>query len=209
MLTPAEVIKQNAQMVDRQASGSKIAPVRQVLWKFKGRPWKLWSGYTALVGRNLPMTGLQFPLFEYLRSRILDWRRGRRDVKEKGSEVKEQLIERAGVTGVSAGLAGTVASLVTTPIDVVKTRVMLSAGSESSQGRAGGKVKKGALAIGREIFVKEGVRGLFKGGAIRAGWTAIAVSLYLSMYEGGRFFLENRRKQIEGVGGVKEGDAVM
>lgn len=68
---------------------------------------------------------------------------------------------------------------------------------------------KGALAVGREIFGKEGVRGLFKGGAIRSGWTAVAVSLYLSIYESGRFFLEERRKGIEGVDGVKEGDAVM
>jgi hypothetical protein len=36
-------------------------------------------------------------------------------------------------------------------------------------------------------------RGLFKGGLIRAGWTAIALGLYLSLYEGGRFYLENRR----------------
>jgi hypothetical protein len=32
----------------------------------------------------------------------------------------------------------------------------------------------------------------------------------LSIYEGGRFFLEERRKGIEGVeGGRREGDAVM
>ena len=157
------------------------------------------------------MTGLQFPLFEYLRARILAWRRERGI--GKGGKVREQLVERAGVTGVSAGLAGTVASLVTTPIDVVKTRVMLSAGAEGDEdGRGKGKGKrkgKGALALGREIYRKDGVRGLFKGGAIRAGWTAIAVSLYLSIYESGRFFLEERRKGIEGVDGVTDGDAVM
>lgn len=191
-------------MVDRAQGGGKVMPVRQVLWKFKDRPWRLWSGYTALVGRNLPMTGLQFPLFEHLRTRILDWRR-RKGVR--GTGVREQLVERAGVTGISAGLAGTVASFVTTPIDVVKTRVMLDAGGESMKGK---EKKKGPLAVGREILVKEGVRGLFKGGAIRAGWTAIAVSLYLSIYEGGRFFLENRRKEIECVERVKEdGDVVM
>lgn len=155
------------------------------------------------------MTGLQFPLFEYLRTRILAWRRERGIAK--GGKVREQLVERAGVTGISAGLAGTVASFVTTPIDVVKTRVMLSAGAEGdADGRGKEKGKgKGALAVGREIYRKDGVRGLFKGGAIRAGWTAIAVSLYLSMYESGRFFLEERRKGIDGVDGVTDGDAVM
>ncbi|KAJ6131175.1 hypothetical protein N7523_001635 [Penicillium sp. IBT 18751x] len=207
LLTPAEVIKQNAQMINSE-KGS-VTPVRQVLWKFKGRPWRLWSGYTALVGRNLPMTGIQFPLFEYLRTRILTWRRERGI--GKGDKVREQLVERAGVTGLSAGLAGTVASFVTTPIDVVKTRVMLSASADADgDGNGKGKGKaKGALTVGREIYRKDGVRGLFRGGAIRAGWTAVAVSLYLSIYESGRFFLEERRKGMEGIDGVADGDAVM
>jgi hypothetical protein len=59
--------------------------------------------------------------------------------------------------------------------------------------------KKGTIEVWREIVQKEGMRGLFKGGAIRAGWTAISMSLYLSLYEGGRFYLENRRKALEGV----------
>lgn len=123
--------------------------------------------------------------------------------------MREQLIERAGLTGISASLAGLVASTVTTPIDVVKTRVMLSAsedggvGSKEKKGPVGKSIsaggKKGTIAVGREIVQKEGVRGLFKGGAIRAGWTAVSMSLYLSLYEGGRFYLENRRKALEGV----------
>lgn len=174
------------------------------------------------MGRNLPFTGLQFPLFEYVRSRVIDWWRKRKATNRSGgggsnassslSEQREQLIERAGLTGLSASVSGTVAAFVTTPVDVVKTRVMLSAGGERNRpGRDGGggaqakvrgeegKVKKrGTFAVGREIFVKEGVRGLFKGGAIRAGWTAVGLSLYLSIYEGGRFVLEERRRGIQG-----------
>lgn len=200
--------------------------MHQVLSRFKSRPWRLWSGYTALVGRNLPFTGLQFPLFEYLRANAIDWRRKRRAraittrrldgdqaaASASGSPpegMREQLIERAGLTGISASLAGLVASTVTTPIDVVKTRVMLSAsedggaGSKDKKGAMGERIsaggKKGTFAVGREILQKEGLKGLFKGGAIRAGWTAVSMSLYLSLYEGGRFYLENRRKALEGV----------
>lgn len=198
--------------------------MRQVLAKFKGHPWRLWSGYTALVGRNLPFTGLQFPLFEYVRSHVIDWWRSRKDLagrsnKRRYSAQTEQLIERAGLTGLSASVSGTVSAFVTTPIDVVKTRMMLSAteGSGSSvNAQSEGKKRptKGAMAVGREIFRQEGVRGLFKGGAIRAGWTAVALSLYLSIYEGGRVYLENRRKRIEGVdgslrGASNEGDSVI
>lgn len=100
-------------------------------------------------------------------------------------------------------MSGTVASFVTTPIDVVKTRVMLSA-TENTGGEVDGTkkpAKGGTFAVGRKIFFEEGIRGLFKGGAIRAVWTAVGLGLYLSMYEGGRFYLENRRKRIEGVVG--------
>jgi hypothetical protein len=113
----------------------------------------------------------------------------------------DQLVERAGLTGVSAAMSGTVAAVVTTPIDVVKTRVMLSADGNES------KSAKGPVATGRDIWRHEGMRGLFKGGFIRAGWTAVALGLYLSLYEGGRVYLENRRKEIDGVkGSVGAGD---
>lgn len=231
MLTPAEVLKQNAQMVNTAQAGrdsavkrNNVTAMRQVLVKFKGHPWRLWSGYTALVGRNLPFTGLQFPLFEYVRSHVIDWWRRRKGnlAGRKGgrySEQTEQLIERAGLTGLSASVSGTVASFVTTPIDVVKTRLMLSATDSAGSGGYDARSKstkrptKGAFAVGREIFQQEGVPGLFRGGSIRAVWTAVALSLYLSIYEGGRVYLENRRKRIEGVDGSRaksnEGDAVI
>ena len=248
MLTPAEVIKQNAQMVNSSEPQSQskshkqnnVTAMRQVLMRFRSHPWRLWSGYTALVGRNLPFTGIQFPLFEYVRSHVIDWRRRRKSAREKAntgdsstrqpSEKREQLVERAGLTGISAAVSGTFASLVTTPIDVIKTRVMLSAsdyagdggsGSATSdagtEGRSSGKPTKGAskgtIAVGRGIFQKDGIRGFFKGGAIRAGWTAVAMSLYLGLYEGGRLYLENRRKELEGVKGPgfksQDGDAIM
>ncbi|KAJ5098970.1 Mitochondrial substrate/solute carrier [Penicillium argentinense] len=217
MLTPAEVLKQNAQMVQSSQESHKrsnVTAMRQVLSRFKARPWRLWSGYTALVGRNLPFTGLQFPLFEYVRINVISWRRQRKERHAKRGESKsysetmDQLAERAGLTGLSASVAGLVSSTVTTPIDVIKTRVMLSATEECGPPFDKGKVetragvltgKKGTFEASREIWRMEGVRGLFKGGAIRAGWTALAMSLYLSLYEGGRFYLENRRKALDGV----------
>ncbi|KAJ5698502.1 hypothetical protein N7462_000507 [Penicillium macrosclerotiorum] len=227
ILTPAEVIKQNAQMARSTGSwyhsagnishtspqstnlnsGYTTSATRQVLLKFKRRPWRLWSGYFALLGRNLPFTGLQFPLFEYIRGRMLSCWRKRRVTADTQ---REKLIERAGLTGLSAGLAGIISSFVTTPIDVVKTRVMLSASDDpgSSQERLASQQKsskkpKGTLTIGKGIYLHEGVRGLFKGGAIRCGWTAVSLSLYLGLYEGGRYFLENRRRRAESMDRVE------
>lgn len=50
------------------------------------------------------------------------------------------------------------------------------------------------MSVGRDIYLQEGIKGLFRGGALRAGWTALGLGLYLSAYESGRFYLENRRK---------------
>ncbi|OQE16497.1 hypothetical protein PENFLA_c027G06913 [Penicillium flavigenum] len=219
MLTPAEVLKQNAQMI--QGSQTNTSAMRQVLLRFRRHPWRLWSGYTALVGRNLPTTALQFPLFEYVRSHLINRRRKRKanrsNTGRPPSEQSDQLVERAGLTGIAAAISGTVAATVTTPIDVIKTRVMLSAsdagfGSRDNTPRVGtrgsGAVSseaqaktKSLISVGRNIIRYEGIRGLFKGGLIRAGWTAIALGLYLSLYEGGRFYLENRRKERDLVNG--------
>jgi hypothetical protein len=119
------------------------------------------------------------------------------------------------LTGLAAAISGSIASTVTTPIDVVKTRVMLSAGESHSSGSRNdvkGEINavrdKGPLAVGRDILRNEGVRGLFKGGLIRAGWTAIALGLYLSLYEGGRFWLEKRRMERDGIGRDEGGEVV-
>lgn len=148
-------------------------------------------------------------MFEFIRSHIIDrYRRRKADRpssirKTDGSSHREQLIERAGLTGLSASVSGSIASVVTTPIDVVKTRVMLSAGEgaavemESGGQRASRSSRRGAWTVGKQIVEDEGVRGLFRGGMIRSVWTAVSLSLYLGLYEGGRFYLENRRRRLE------------
>lgn len=151
-------------------------------------------------------------MFEYVRSHVIDRYRRRKVARvvaaggdrRQVSRQREQLIERAGLTGLSASVSGCIASVITTPIDVVKTRIMLSA-SDSTGGelevggqRAGKGSRKGSWDVGKQIVRDEGVRGLFRGGMIRGVWTAVSLSLYLGLYEGGRFYLENRRRRLEG-----------
>ena len=218
ILTPAEVLKQNAQMVSSRLPPSESNKLFDrnatmiALRKFNS-PKQLWRGYTALAGRNLPFTAMQFPLFENVRSRIQDWRRSR-------GVATGSLWETGLVTGVAAGSTGTLAAVLTTPIDVVKTRIMLAASdSESSNGHQAAKkemerhgldVEKekermkqlkarkgraGGIAIGREVLRTEGVKGLFRGGALRGLWTALGSGLYLGVYESGRRWLEDRRNR--------------
>lgn len=212
ILTPAEVIKQNAQMVDSSAA-SKTNATMQTLQRFRSNPLGLWRGYTALAGRNLPFTALQFPMFERLKVYIRDYR-DRRGIRTG------TLLESGLITATSAGVAGSISAVVTTPIDVVKTRIMLAAAEnaatdnpdpkQKSIGKAlksGGdglinavghtmkkKIsKKSSMQIGREIVAESGWRGLWRGGALRGVWTMLGSGLYLGVYESGRIHLANRR----------------
>jgi solute carrier family 25 S-adenosylmethionine transporter 26 len=138
---------------------------------------------------------MQFPMFEHLKESIKQYRKG-------SGTFTGGLMETALTTGVSA-------AAITTPVDVVKTRIMLSAADESSEAAAKkevgkaqkqgqslaklaskkGVTKKSGLTVAREVMRESGVKGLFRGGTLRAAWTALGSGLYLGVYETGRVWL--------------------
>lgn len=220
VLTPSEVIKQNAQMLRQsQAGGPKgrgaSMQALRMLWGSEGGPARrLLRGYTALAARNLPFTALQFPVFEATRRRIWEYRDRTRgtggasttrdgDGGVGGGERRldgmawRGLLETGSISGLSAGLSGMWAATITTPLDVVKTRMMLSAGHDtaapagSAQQKARGTT--GGLQMARMIYQERGVRGLFRGGAFRAGWTFIGSGLYLGTYEMAKVYLKGNK----------------
>lgn len=173
----------------------------EVMRQLRKHPAQLWRGYIALVARDLPFTALQFPVFEYLKKILIAWRSG-----QKGGEPVTGVFERAKISAASAGIAGSAAAWVTTPFDVVKTRMMLEAGAKSQDehpgrgsgaGQRGDVTRRSAYQIFKEVFRNEGIRGLFRGGLIRATWTIVGNGLYMGCYEGARFYLEDRRKTAE------------
>ncbi|RMZ89816.1 hypothetical protein DV736_g2941, partial [Chaetothyriales sp. CBS 134916] len=203
ILTPAEVIKQNAQMVNREQMGRKVSPVLHVVRQFKNQPSRLFRGYTSLVARNLPFTALQFPAFEKLKAILLERRQ-----QAKGNKPVTSIAERAAITAVSGGLSGAGAAWITTPMDVIKTRIMLAAARPDqpstpgnklvglgwlTKGVGGGSKTASAVAVG--LLKNEGIQVFFRGAALRAAWTFFGSGLYLGCYEGCRFYLEELRKR--------------
>lgn len=145
---------------------------------------------------------MQFPLFEHLKQVIKGYR------KEKGTATGS-LMETAMITAVSAGSAGSLAAVITTPVDVVKTRIMLSAAGEGARiedvkkARAEGKsadklasikggTRKSGVTVAKEVYAEAGIRGLFRGAVLRGIWTALGSGLYLGVYESSRAWLGNR-----------------
>lgn len=196
VLAPAEIIKQNAQMIQQDTSNStkqnKASSSLQVFKQMRktASARQLFSGYAALLARNLPFTALQFPIFEYIRSK-------RREKRKKDASQKEYLSSRALLqtgfdSGLSAATAGALAAWVTTPSDVVKTRIMLTAGQSGENGDKG-SVRKGPWEATREVYEQGGIRGFFRGALLRSVWTAVGSGLYLGTYDVARLWLQERK----------------
>lgn len=142
----------------------------------------LFSGYTALVARNLPFTALQFPLFEYARGRLWDRRLRLRKDQTKG------VMETGLMAGSSAAMAGALAAFVTTPSDVIKTRMMVKAGTGDERSKAQ-RHRRSAMSVMEDIWREKGLRGFFRGGAFRFAWTAVGSGLYLGIYDAAKLWL--------------------
>lgn len=92
------------------------------------------------------------------------------------------------VTGFAAGVSGSIAATATTPADVIKTQIML--GAKGAHGGTGGP--SGIMNVTRAVIREEGVTGLFRGGALRAAWSALGGGLYLGSYEVTKLWLGHR-----------------
>ena len=156
---PTEVIKQRAQAM--QAKGSRAA-LNQILSArskigLSGVWLELYRGWTITVIRELPFTAIQFPLWEGLK----EWRR--RTARKSTIEGWE--------SGFAGTVSGAVAGAITTPLDVLKTRLMLA------------NEKVGAIAMARRIVRKSGYKAFFKGMGPRSLWIGIGGWIFLGSYQ--------------------------
>ncbi|GFG14172.1 putative mitochondrial carrier protein PET8 [Aspergillus udagawae] len=183
---PAEVLTQNAQVVHAQSRHGR-SPLLSTVRHFSKHPTKLWAGYTMLAASHLPGMSLTFLLYEYLKT-------GWFEVPQNCSEVSTQF--KGGLY--SGALASAVVSLLFIPVDVVKTHMRLAVGTPTyarlplkADIRAippSAKVQQvssaNAMVVARSILVKEGIRGLFRGGALTCLAAGLEGGLFLGCYDG-------------------------
>ncbi|KAK1242477.1 hypothetical protein MKX08_005289 [Trichoderma sp. CBMAI-0020] len=160
---PTEVVKQRAQAGHHGGSSAKA--LGHILSRYSAAGgglfavWReLYRGWGITVFREVPFTVIQFPLWEAMKA----WGRRRRN---DGRDVS------AGESAIYGSLAGGVAAAATTPLDVLKTRVMLS------------KERVSVGDVFRRMARDEGVRPFFAGVAPRVTWISIGGAIFLGSYQ--------------------------
>ncbi|EZF36439.1 hypothetical protein H109_01874 [Trichophyton interdigitale MR816] len=177
---PTEVIKQRAQaglfggstllalkdiLSLRHRNGSQNGPLLVIR--------ELYRGTSITIAREIPFTILQFTMWEGMKDAYATWK------KEKNPGAK--------VTGISAtssaafgSIAGAISAGLTTPLDVVKTRVMLARrGGNPEAGM--GKVRVRDIVKG--IWRDEGASAFWKGIGPRVAWIGIGGAIFLGSYQ--------------------------
>lgn len=166
---PTEVVKQRAQA--GQHGGSSLSSLRAIL-ALRHAPSggggglaavarELYRGWGITILREVPFTVIQFPLWEALKN----YSRRRRGEGGGDGDVS------AGESAVYGSIAGAVAAGITTPLDVLKTRVMLS-----SQ-----KTKVSDVVV--SIFRGHGIRPFFAGIGPRVAWISVGGAVFLGSYQ--------------------------
>lgn len=162
---PTEVIKQNMQTMNNT---TLLQTFNQILAQKEANAFAssifggLYRGYGITLFREIPFAFIQFPLYERM----------------KVSWAKYQKIEQ--VSPWQAALCGSVsggfAAAVTTPLDVIKTRLMIGKDGQ-------GVVYNNALDVAKRTIHHEGWKTLFKGIEPRVMWISIGGFVFFGAYE--------------------------
>ncbi|TQW00146.1 PET8 protein [Cordyceps javanica] len=167
---PTEVVKQRAQA--GQHGGSSARALRAILASSAsgGLPAlrrALYRGWGITVFREVPFTVIQFPLWEGMKAWRLRRRRSGGGDGGDGTRMEVSAAESA----LFGSAAGAVAAAATTPLDVLKTRVMLS------------PEKVSVAAVFGRMAREEGLRPFFAGVVPRVTWISIGGAIFLGSYQ--------------------------
>jgi solute carrier family 25 protein 39/40 len=171
----------------------------------------LWKGTVATLARDIPFSGIYWVTLETIRNRI---NRNTKQPGEGGGEVKNIIMNNNSSFGggdhpsaghgsssattnntlrdvalvnlVAGTSAGVVAASLTTPLDVVKTRVQVDLDNANAKGKNNNNAVRGLRQIAqmlREIVSQEGAKNLFAGAGARAARAAPSCAIVLTSYE--------------------------
>ena len=163
---PTEVVK--AKMQTSQTHHGLLDTIKMVLQERHGTSnfmtnitGGLYRGFGMTLFREIPFAMIQFPLYEQMKRSWSAW---------QGREVNP--LQAAACGSLSGGIAGAL----TTPLDVLKTRLMLGVDQHGHQYRNVRDVLK-------RLMADEGVGALWNGIQPRVFWISIGGFVFFGAYE--------------------------
>ena len=136
----------------------------------------LFYGYKATLTRDLPFSAFQFTFYEKFRQWAFKLTSDDKSIDSfKETEGRSLPLYAELLTGAAAGgLAG----MLTTPLDVVKTRM------QTQNGTSAVILKSNSIMQSlKTIYSVQGINGLFSGVAPRFVWTSVQSSVMLLLYQ--------------------------
>lgn len=167
---PTEVVKQRAQAKQHPSSLSALRAILSLRATHGfARMWaELYRGWGITIMREVPFTVIQFPLWEGMKKWSL--------ARQKPAQNRSQSVS-ATESALFGSVSGAIAAGLTTPLDVLKTRMMLATGRE------------GAASITARIWREEGGKVFFSGIGPRTMWISIGGAVFLGSYQWASNFL--------------------
>ncbi|KDE08230.1 hypothetical protein MVLG_01497 [Microbotryum lychnidis-dioicae p1A1 Lamole] len=159
---PLEIVKIRLQMQGQTAIPGAVRQSAAQIIKSLGLIG-LYKGAIACLCRDVPFSAIYFPAYWHLK----------RDVFHEGRDGK---VLGYGEALISAAAAGMPAAYLTTPADVIKTRLQTEA-------RKGETHYKGVPDAFKKILAEEGPRALYKGGLARVFRSSPQFGVTLVAYE--------------------------
>lgn len=197
---PTEVIKSRQQTMTYGKGTTTFQAFKKVFQEAGIRGY--YRGFGSTVGREIPFTCIQFPLYERLKLELARSRARSQaaslDVGERPRPLSDQELVRNLPTwqaGLAGSIAGAIAAGLTTPLDVVKTRIMLHT-KQAAAGTPGSVAVAAAETLPRGVNTNiiptllhigrtEGIRTLFSGFLPRTMWIGLGGAVFLGTFDAG------------------------
>tara|TARA_B110001452_G_C15170329_1_gene406779 strand:- start:132 stop:1025 length:894 start_codon:yes stop_codon:yes gene_type:complete len=156
---PTSIVTQRMQVGQYASFGEAVSKIAAS----EGGLMTFYTGYWTTVAREIPFSFIQFPMYEGMK-KFLRMAQGSDTTPAQGATC--------------GSIAGAIASAVTTPLDVIKTRLMLGNPSHIS-----GEAYVGTIQTAKLMVAEEGAMALFKGIGPRVGWITAGGYVFFGAYE--------------------------
>lgn len=170
LVTPLELVRTRLQAVHGDSHGGMRANLHLLLREAKANPASLWRGLGPTLYRDVPFSAIYFTAYETFK-RSLTGGSGLGERRQgEGAHSHSSEFAVAFVSGASAGI---LAALLTHPFDLVKTRRQAISSSHGDS----------TFDLLRQVYQREGVRGLFRGLSPRIAKVGPACGVMIGSFE--------------------------